>query len=717
MLRKVALVFCVWLLAIAQVYSQLNEMNCRNGKTIPCHGTIRVLLIFAEMEYDVHPENDPCPVGKYDQWKAGELPKWKDDFFSPDTNNLKTGRLTQFYAESSFNDYKVLGDYYPQVITIKESEVKSASDGGYHAPKVLEKISAQGEWKSAHGFMPADFDLWTYTTMGMPKKNPSVDSPNKFDHVMFIMRNMVNLKDANGRAAPGSPGKMGIYTCDSYSIFGAYNSMPFNICRHEYTHLFLGDNNFHTGGGGEKFGSGSYQMGIQSMWSVIGAAYSSLMTCNAWDRHRLGWKPKDKNYFISCRDTLGTEVTTDFNDTNTTMGVYVVRDFVNTGDAVRIKLPFIPGKEFQQYLWIENHQTHKFNNSLYDKFQYEDNDCVEDARPGLYMYLQIDKDDMTGSNTYSGYAEYFRPLPARGAYDYIIDTNKVENACINNVAYNTFELNGKNINPLTGTQSLEAAIINLNYNARLEQSEVMHTNIEKRNGEYVKHLLQYGNSTVAFRKDYNSEVSMSTNPSTANCMTATQGIYKINKQNNRTVYMNGIKVTMLEQQTDGAIKIYIEFDNNKIDHNTRLCADSIVLPLVPTKNNTILIAPNIIVNVDRGITPTWPVNCDSINTLHQFLFTQNTKLTLPQHCTLVLQKNSKMIFNNESSFFMMENSKLILEEGATLEFKNESNINTFASSIQLKKGAKIKVYGAKNFNTDIKTKVEAVSKKQISIKK
>ena len=59
-----------------------DTVRSSNGWYLSPHGTIRVLVIFAEVEYDKHPELDPQPTAP-DHWPKGGLPVWKDDLFDP----------------------------------------------------------------------------------------------------------------------------------------------------------------------------------------------------------------------------------------------------------------------------------------------------------------------------------------------------------------------------------------------------------------------------------------------------------------------------------------------------------------------------------------------------------------------------------------------------------------------------------------------------------
>ena len=150
---------------------------------------------------------------------------------------------------------------------------------------------------------------------------------------------------------------------------------------------------------------------------MMGAANSSLLTACAWDRDRLGWYTKEAANKIHAVDPAGHELNGDIDPLSGDTGFYVLRDFVTTGDALHIRMPFIPEDEHPQWLWLENHQTESRNHCTTDRFHFEENPCVKKAVPGIYAAMQVDRANKTGTNIYGGYADYLRPVGANGNYD------------------------------------------------------------------------------------------------------------------------------------------------------------------------------------------------------------------------------------------------------------------------------------------------------------
>lgn len=210
---------------------------------------------------------------------------------------------------------------------------------------------------------------------------------------MYIWRNHPTLSNGSGYGHPSGHADLVGYSADTHTEQGGGSGMPTKICRHEFAHMILGNNSFHSCGGGSQTGFWIPTTGGHSM---LGLAGSAMLTWNAWDRHRLGWKTPSNQHLISARTMTGSEINGDLDATVASdAGIYVLRDFVAFGDAIRIKLPYIDQTtEFQQYLRLENHRTKSNNGNIFDLFNNNwATSCVDQAEWGLTVQLQIDRDE------------------------------------------------------------------------------------------------------------------------------------------------------------------------------------------------------------------------------------------------------------------------------------------------------------------------------------
>jgi hypothetical protein len=674
--------------------SIMSRQESKNGYILPVNGHLHILVVFAEVGYVT--ENDPSPDGTKD-WKKGKLPVWKDQLFDPHPTNAPISIVSSFFYEASFGNYIVTGDYLINPEN-PDAPILISSSGRLTSATVLEKASAGSGFITKNNFQPQDFDRWTMTHIGHPKTTPSADNPMKYDHIMIIVRNATYPSNLSGWTSSRSGGRLFGYESDTYSFFCTHQYLPFNILLHEYSHMLFGGNNFHAGGSHSKKAGHSYFPHIQCGWGMMGAAWKSFLTPNAWERRRLGWKPATKRYEISALDSSGTnEVSTDLDPVNTLhQGVYVIRDFMSTGDAVRIRLPQLPGNVFQQWLWIENHQTRSRNNSRFDQFQYEDEDCMDKATPGLYMYIQVDKENLQGKEIFDGYADYLHPLPANGLWDIVWGDTTVQNPwCINNHHYYPHRFVSDLANPFSGNHEMELVFNDYNENGKIELEEYRVPAIRKTGNRYQINLPVLGAREHAFTPTGKKRIGIDTNPSAnplISSVTASGDLFP-DAPNNRTVYLNGISVTLMgySENIQGALLVKIRFDDFNINEKVRWCADTIVFaPINKSENLVLTVHKNSSIHIDRGQTPTRITNPEQWN--NKLLFSKPTVFVLMPGAVLYLKDNAELRIDNGSRIIVMSGSTIRMDKKASISIVNGSSILFMpGSSLQRQKGAKIKI--------------------------
>jgi hypothetical protein len=658
--------------------SLMQFQDSRNGYILPVSGHIRILVVFAEVIYDTG--TDPCPPGGTKEWPAGNLPQWKDLLFDPYPSQNPNGKVSAFFHEASFGGYQVTGDYLinpdnpEKPVQIKFSERISTS-------KILEKASEFSAFKTQNSFSVQDFDLWTLTHTGHEKHTPSRDNPLRYDHVMIIIRNSNYPSNLSGWTAARSAGRLFGYENNTYSFFCTYGHFPFHILLHEYSHMLFGGNNFHAGGSHSKKAGAGYFISLQGGWGMMGAAGKAFLTANAWERRRLGWKPVEKNFYISCLDSSGTlNISSDLDATNTKdQGVYLLRDFQTTGDALRIRIPHLPDDVFPQWLWIENHQTKRNNNSEFDVFQYETQPCVEKALPGLYLYMQIDKEEMSGKKIFSGHADYLRFMPANGMYDFVFGDTMVRNTCVNDLKYYPYIFLSRLQNPFSGNHELEAvcntAIIQKD---RLTPDDYVPPVIRKTTGGYVANLPNNGTADLPLRMGGKTKAGIGTNPSTAPMITNVSSgneLFGTKRPNNRVVYLNGISLEILPDPSpvDGGIYVRVRFDDYMISQHMRWCADTIVLPSGTVNAPRVLSVQNRVkLHIDRGLTPTKMINPENIS--NQLVFTNPTTFIIKDNAVLHLYPGSELLIDNGSDVIVSHTGKIIMEKGSKITVRRNSKL-------------------------------------------
>ncbi len=659
-------------LAVAQTDST-NIPNSENGWVLSPHGMIRVLVLFAEIDYDKNPKNDPQPGGA-DHWPKGQLPTWKDDVFDAKPSSLPHAMVSRYYHDMSLGDYEVLGDYVDKLIVLKESEYKNLSNFSANAVAEANKL---GVLHTAHNLRIEDFDLWKRGgKAGLPKIN-SPDDPHSYDHVMVILRNST-LTHGQGSTDPGSPGKLFGYESDSESRFGAMNGLPFEILKHEFNHQLLGGNNFHSGGGNASQFT-SYFTCLQGGWSLMGAASSSLLTCSAWDRDRLGWRAKNARFRINARNAQGDPVSADLDPAKGDTGVFILRDFITSGDALRIRMPFLPEDEYPQWIWLENHQTYEHNGCPTDKFHYQtEMPCVRKAVPGIFAAMQVDREKRHGSDIYGGNADYLRAIPASGDFDVYLHGDTVTYQCLWPGRAPVHVVQDRWADPLAGSEDMELPLFDVNGDGRIHRgSEAIAPRVEIRNGKELDEGVFFGHARHAFTPGGVKRIGMGTNPSSANMLTLlNNGDKEMNKghaPDNRTVYLNGISVELLEQRANGDIVVHVRANDTRIINDIRWCADSIVLPPLHGENGRALtLATGKKILIDRSRTPT-RLTLQEETGVYRY-FAPPTRFTISSGALVVLEKKSSLRLENGSVVHVMPGAQLLLDPSAKLILDPTSRI-------------------------------------------
>lgn len=640
-----------------------------NGWYLSPHGTIRVLVVFAEVEYDKDPGKDPQPVA-VEQWQKGRLPQWKDDLFDPLPLPVPKAMVTRYYHDVSLGQFHVLGDYLDQLVVIRQSAFKSLGDWSGCAWKAANE---QGVLRTAHGLTIDDFDLWhDGGKPGMPKVQ-GPDEPHSYDHVMVILRNS-SLLHGQGSTDAGSSGTLFGFPSDTQSRFGAMYALPFEILKHEFNHLLLGGNNFHSGGGNAAQFE-SYTLCMQGGWSLMGAANSSLLTTSAWDRDRLGWHVPEAQYRINARNPSGVMVDGDIDPFAGDTGLFVLRDFVTSGDALRIRMPFIPDGEYRQWLWLENHRTTALNGSPTDRYHWEstNNPCVEAAKPGVYMTMQVEREEKRGRDIFGGNADYLHPLTACGHFDMEPTGDTLRNTCpFGGTTVPFRRLRG---DPLSGSCEQEMPVYDRNGDGMLERGENFVPTVLANEASTSPRF--FGRADHAFTANGHRVLNMGSNPSSANILTLTAaGKREKNKgaaPDNRIVHLNGMRVEVLEQRDDGSILVRVSTGDTRLTDDVVWSADSIVLPpLSGSMGRSLTLARGKQLLIDRSLTPTRMAFQQEVKG-HRY-FAPPTRFTLSPGASAVLETGSELKLATGSVLHVMPGASLILEGSAKLTVDATSTI-------------------------------------------
>ncbi len=658
----------------------------RNGQYLPTSNTLRILIVLVEQDN----------MGGSNEWPAQSLPIWVNN---PDPNiNLfdwnvptgtATGLLTRYFQDASSGHFNVIADYLvPDNSAIFHTSGNTVSDA-------VAAVNSQASGiLSGHDFTSAsDFDMWETNTaatgQGLPKI-PGSETGGVYDHVMFIWR----TGGSNvGSAYHSSPGSILGHQANTYSIFYAHDGIPIDIMRHEFSHLLYGGNNFHTGGGGWAYSYGEYFITLANGWSNMGLANASLNSWNGWDRQRMGWygvtSGSDNANLVSARDASNTAQENGDLDASVPggAGIYTLRDFVSTGDAIRIKLPFTdPNTEYPEFLWVENHQGQALNGNPFDKWKFEPDPCIVSMLPGLQMYVQIDKEVRQASSyapIYNGPGDHIRPLDANGHSDISFAGQTQLTNCICWQCPKFPFIRGLD-NPLTGSADRHWVSQDLDADNALTVGDKRINEVENVQGSYSDNLIAQGHALQVFTPSGNHKVGVGTNPSSATMMNKVGYDNDITPNKNlRRIYLNGVSVELMQQNTDGSIQVRVRFDDvdvNNVNPNTRWCADEIQLNPVPTATGYSLnVTAGNTVTLDQGTTATRRDNPVTYN--GQQIFVSPTLMRCPATTWLNLAPGSGFTVDHGSTLRLESGSRMDIGNGAVLRVKRGGKLELMGGSV------------------------------------
>lgn len=631
--------------------------KAKEGWHLPPNGRLHVLVVFAEINFDSSwADLDPIEKEGTWQWKAGELPIWKNEVISPDPSG--NGWMTEYFKQASFGQYQVTGDYLNQLVTLNLSEIRNnrgqvvaqeAFANNWYKKAVVDKIASFGEPQFAHGSQLSDFDHLTFTSPGQPK----IHEPNgKIDLVMLIFRNIhvANLGEASGFVQTGDFGDIGGMHSDLYSIFRTSNHLPKIIMRHEFSHMLYGGNNFHTANGG--VGQRTFLSTIGG-WSNMSASDACSATFNAWDRERLGWQNPQNPFLVHCACAQSG---------NSHPGImapdaapcpddlYVLRDFVTTGDAIKIELPHIPEGKKRQYLWLENHQS-KPDAIDHDKTML----------PGLYAWIQAGKDEMEGKGTFGGENNYMWPLVGKGNYDFHYHKD-------------TLVLETWMANPFTGyhylmrhTQDLDGdGKIRVTPDVRPKTEYILPRELfidgELQPESYFSYKTYpiFGTVDVGFFPDRQSKIGIGTNPAAVPVYTLSQAKGPRNDDVQR-VYLNGLSVEILRQTAEGELVLRIRWDDYAVEEDVRWCGNILL-------TEQVRLAKGREIKLAQGLSAQLPQQVQELD--GQGVFALPTLLEVAPGATLEIGDNAELRVESGSGILVRKGATVILGKKSVIDVQN-----------------------------------------------
>lgn len=678
--------------------SLFSQREGKNGYAIPVQDTIRVLTVYVEVAYDT-----PVPPSFPNYWPTDNgktlPPAEADSLFDPviPTDGILKGWVSGRYQDASLSNYYVLGDYYPEVITVPEFSQSPAT--------VLDSLNVREPSSStlttARGLPLDSFDRYFISGNGPGILKPR-GANTKIDVVIFVWRNNKNIGGCvqGYGLGPSNISKTikNMTGIESYASFNACGDArgSLNVFLTEFFHGVYGSlNEWHTAGGA---GTQTF-MGIPHTYSLSGQYGSTARFVNGFDRWFLDWKHPSKTNVLSVKDVNMNEVASDWSIQNhPTDSIFVLEDFVTSGDAIRIELPHIKNTNaLPQYLWIENRRL----NTRYDAFNMascadNNNGLYPKGTPGLYAFIQVGRSFKSGNTIYTSEnskplnASYIFPVSAEGSFDfnYRFDLTQVGdvNICGNWGNPNIPMDKATSLpNAFTGHSDLYFLQPNLT-GPNIVINPMLAGLSEVINGTVVHNAHMFGDWEDAFAfATNNTKIGIAHNPAPTTVYTQTADYntrtVTLNSYDNKTIWLNGISIEILSETPNVVVKI--KWNDYDIDNDVRWCGNIVLKNDVNDPNNTISkinLKQNKTILLDQGTAPSKPTA--TVLSDGAFLFSDPTILTLESGTVTTIDKGAELLVTNGSTLHIKSGAtvivkgtgKITIDNGSFLCVENGANI-------------------------------------------
>ncbi len=648
----------------------LNEY-APNGIAFTPQGEFHILIVCAGF-------GTPYDDYSCGNWATGidTTPDWVNDkstFYNQSSDFATYSSLnnphniSRFYYEMSQQDFELLADVYPNRINIDPT---GSTNWGSLTRKVFEQMKVEDP-----NFDWSPYDNRTnYPNYGSDNSNSQPDSIPDFVVVLFRYNAGWSNQPISGMNTwAGSQGGYAAlsglsgfdYNGYTFHSDGGYThcsgtSSMFGLFIHEVAHSVFDCPHY----GGANSVVGRYFYG-QTGWGMMNLGSGSFSSALGWERWYLDWIELTSN-----------GVSTDIKQKAdlSSNGEYILGDFITTGDVIRVKVPNGTGNN--QYLWLENHQ----GMSIFDNRGWQNDGCsnpLPNSPRGIVAYIESIHDDKNApfsfwSDTHT--ANGIKIINPNGSFDYLFGSASTPCNLWGNQIYNLTENRTAPMSGQTRTEFLRfdlnsdnSIYVNSNVNSTSPKNE-QHW-VAQRNGIYYLDLI---GGDISF--DQGDKMGISENSLIIN-----RPIYNYSTRQLSPYYLNGISVTVLQEYSNGDVRIKIEYDDVDIDKEINWSGDIVLTDITQTINPDLNIMSGSTLRLLKGQTA-------NRHTKLNGAFVNPTQMSCQENSLLKLNSTSFLVIEDESS--------LILESGSTLEVEDEAIVYVkTGGSLQVNSGATVNIKG------------------------
>ena len=631
-------------LIIALVLSNLClAQSSTYGNVTTPKGNFHAIIVFVQFENN---QNDNVPG-----WTYNSFPSWasNEELFNVDPNTIgNKNNLSKWYDDMSMGQFKFTAEVFPNLVTVNSSGQSSIA---------TTVPFTQADW--------ARFDNRTNLPNYAFDNTDIVNYPpdGKLDYVIFVYRQRGST--GGGAAIPGGTNfglsaESNPFLIEDGFTFTKIGTTSIRIIQNLFIHEF-GHNLFNA----NHFGSANNVVGkrffTSSMWATATTTGSRIFnTMNAWERWYLGWA----------------EIKYDIKDVNDN-GVYSIKDFVTSGDAIRVKIP-----NESQYLWIEYHQK---LNTDFDNYGFLNNASgpVTSPTPGVYMYIEDVNDDRAVPLVDDFQKpNRLKPLHAHGHFDYKISDNSIiapewwgdEAFDFTEIAPNPFGEHHQ-ASLMRNDYDNDGTIVyfgnpneaNINEHKRMYRKNNFNDLVAGPAGEDMAFLI-------------GDKAGLSHNPAIAN-------IQNYNKTNETVdpISINNISVEVVSYDLiSQSYQIKILFNDSDVDQDTRWTGNlELTTDIVNPINNPqrIDLKSGNKITLDQNLTPTkeTPVLQEDGSTLFShpslLILKSGTITTIENGAELLVTNGSTLKIESGATVIVQGSGKITIEDDSYLCIENGATIN------------------------------------------
>lgn len=714
-MKKISFVVFICLL-VAKTGAQTSLPNSAYGGVFTPKGHLHALVVLITFKDDEHFKNADNHLGDWDMSENGGLPKGANaDDCSFSSHFFKN--LDDFENNFEAVDYNFSKEWF------------WASGGQFYFTAELFADST-GRATTVE-IDPKGTRNWSQTNLlalhKMKELNPKMDfkrfdrranqpnfrfdnsdttryKPDKnLDYVIFIYRygrgwkqqpvlGMNNWLGAGGGLS--SISGVGIEQYNGYRMPDGFMMMlNSGVFLHEIAHTLY--NAPHLMGGNGTVGD--YFYCPSGGWGFTGGSLSFIKGMNAWERWYAG--------FI--------ELTADLKIPKDT--TFLLRDFLTTGDAARIKVPHTK----DHYLWLEYHpgqhplDVHPWRGNNIDDRQ------LPDMATGIYAYIERITDSRQNIiNALSDKCNGLKLLNAAGNYDYaVLDSPAVTKNSWGNQIYafrrgKTNALSGTNPWYLFRADFNKDNKIDLNTNTNSTGQENVFIASEEIDGQQTRTYTCFG----VYDADKNRGYSRKTTFGKGDALSAISNPpfigyprYDHKKTEWEPLYLHDWQVEITDE-TEKAVKVAVKRQKLSIDGTFRLAAPKVVLaPDAQKEEPDLTVLGRLLVAKSGTVSRHTPdENGGFVHPTHWLIQKQawlqigstgnkrgfcsieddskvqvesTAKIELQPFTTLEIKDNAQLILGADVELILGKKAKIIVRKTALFDYS--------AAKITLSKGAKV----------------------------